>query len=475
MSEYARRVVAVAAAMLCAATLPVVTTADAAMEPETCKGRPVTISGTDDDDTLDGTSGDDVIRAYAGDDVVHGRGGDDVICGDSGADELYGDEGDDALHGGPYRLYSDDGAYAAEGDVLAGGAGNDRIFGGGRPSNEAVRVSPARHTPDRVEFPGAKSGITITADGVVTGRGIGRDQIFEMQHVVGTRWADDITVHGDVIVSGGSGPDRVTVLPGAEDQTLYPTLYGDAGDDRLDLSQADAEGYWLYGGDGDDTLLGSKYADHIGDHEGAGEVDAGGGDDQIDTTSLMTVLAGGGDDSLQIALESGAREPIDGGPGEDHAELQNATSAPLSINVPDRVLRADGESSDLTGIESFGASAREADVRFVGGPGDERLGVVAWNGNTVRARMGAGDDEFVAYAAIDPDDYGAVMAWGGPGDDVFDGAESDDSLFGEGGDDVMYGDSGDDVIRGGPGDDRAYGSRGDGDSCTGEVESECEE
>lgn len=474
MHRYVRRsAVATAALMLAVATLAELS-AGVAVGAATCKGMPVSIVGTTEDDDLTGTPGDDVIRAYAGDDVIDGGGGNDVLCGDAGADELIGGEGDDALYGGPYKLYSDDGENAAAGDLLIGGTGNDRIRGGGTPSSEAVAVAPARRTPDRVEFPEARGGITVTADGVVTGPGVGTDQIVDVPHIVGTRWADHITVAGQAVVDAGAGGDEIEVVAGGEDLRLYPTLYGGDGTDRLDVSASELAGYWLYGGSGTDSLTGSGLDDFIGDSQGGGIAAGGGGNDQVDVTSAMSASGGPGDDTLQIALVTGRRGPLDGGEGADHAELQNGTSAPLTIDVPGGLVRVDGRQSALAGMESFGASARPADVRFIGGTGDERFGVVAWRGHTVRARMGGGDDYFAAYAAMDQDDYGTAAAWGGPGDDVFDGTERDDSLFGEDGDDRMYGDSGDDVLRGGPGDDRAFATRGESDSCTAEVERECE-
>lgn len=475
MHAYGRKLAVSAALLLAVTTMsgPAGGSADVT-EDDTCKGRPITIDGTEADDELIGTSGADVIRAYTGDDVIEGRGGDDVICADAGADSLVGGAGDDALHGGPYRLYSEGGENAAAGDVLIGGTGNDRIFGGGTSANESVNVSPAYVTPDRVEFPEARGGITVTVDGVVTASGVGRDLIFDVQHVVGTDWADDITVDGQEMVSGGDGADSITVTPGERAPRLYPTLFGDEGNDRLDVSRSDTSGYWVYGGEGDDTVIGSRYEDYIGDRNGGGVVTSGDGDDQLDVGSRMSVSAGPGDDSLQVALGTGRRGSLDGGPDDDRAELHNGASKPLTIDVPHRSLRMGGITSTLSGVEEFGASAREADVRFLGGPAAERLGVVAWRGNAVRARMGGGDDSFAAYATLNTDDSGEAMVWGGSGDDVFDGAESEDTLFGETGNDLMFGDSGDDLLRGGPGDDRAYASGGEFDACVAEAEEDCE-
>lgn len=475
MYGYGRRLAVAAAGLLVTVSVVIEMPAGVADGADTCKGKPITIQGTDEDDELIGTQGDDVIRGYAGDDVIDGRGGDDVLCGDAGADELSGGAGNDALHGGPYKLYSEDGDNAADGDVLIGGGGNDLIFGGGRPGHESVHVSPANLTPDRVEFPEARGGITVTADGTVTGPGVGRDRLVDVQHIVGTDWADDITVDGRAVVSGKGGPDHLEVVGADKDEMRFrPTLYGGDGRDRLDLSGSGTPGYWLYGGADADTLIGSKSDDFIGDRHGGGSVVGGGSDDRIDVTSRMSLNGGPGDDSMQVELQSGPRGSLEGGPGEDHAELRNGTGAPLEIDVPGQAVRADGRSSGLVDVESFGASAREADVGFVGGPGDEQFGVVTWRDHTVRASMGGGDDYFAAYATIDEDDYGTATVWGGPGDDVFDGAERGDAMFGNAGDDRMYGDSGADVLRGGPGTDRTYGGADEPDTCSAEVEQSCE-
>ena len=86
------RILSTAAATMLAATLLVLPVgpaqaadAAAALAPK-CKGREVTILGTDDGETLRGTNKRDVILALDGDDRIDGRGGNDVICGGAGRD-----------------------------------------------------------------------------------------------------------------------------------------------------------------------------------------------------------------------------------------------------------------------------------------------------------------------------------------------------------------------------------------------------
>ena len=82
-----------------------------------CRGRVVTISGTDGADTLVGTSGADVILAGAGNDNVKALGGKDRVCAGDGNDVVSGGGGKDRVSGGQNN------------DKLKGKAGNDRLKG----------------------------------------------------------------------------------------------------------------------------------------------------------------------------------------------------------------------------------------------------------------------------------------------------------------------------------------------------------
>ena len=80
---------------------------------------PVTIIGSNRNDTLRGSSGNDIILARGGNDVVTGGDGDDFIIGGGGDDSLAGDSGNDTIFGTSGR------------DSLDGGAGDDLLHGGG--------------------------------------------------------------------------------------------------------------------------------------------------------------------------------------------------------------------------------------------------------------------------------------------------------------------------------------------------------
>jgi hypothetical protein len=112
----------------------------------TCKGRFLTIVGTDGPDEIVGTPNRDVIAALDGNDKVLALGGDDIVCGNRGKDRLLGQDGEDVLKGNRGKdtekggadddtLKGNRGADLLKGkggeDFLGGGKGDDTCRGGG--------------------------------------------------------------------------------------------------------------------------------------------------------------------------------------------------------------------------------------------------------------------------------------------------------------------------------------------------------
>ena len=93
----------------------------------TCLGLPVTILGTDRNDTIVGTEGPDVIDGGDGYDRLDGGNDDVVVDGDASQDTLIGGHGEDTLRGGDDNDTLDGGSLD---DFLSGGDGRDRISGG---------------------------------------------------------------------------------------------------------------------------------------------------------------------------------------------------------------------------------------------------------------------------------------------------------------------------------------------------------
>lgn len=153
------------------------------------------------------------------------------------------------------------------------------------------------------------------------------------------------------------------------------------------------------GGEGNDTIIGSQFADYIDGGKGNDYIDGQGGDDVI--------YGGDGAEGSDDVMFGGAgNDTIYGGAGNDVI---------------------DGGLGD--------------DVIY-GGDGDDIID------------GGLGDD--VIYGGDGND-----LIFGGEGNDELWGEEGDDALFGGGGDDVIYGGDGNDNLFGDGGDDTLYGGAGD--------------
>ncbi|MFN8742342.1 MAG: right-handed parallel beta-helix repeat-containing protein, partial [Pirellula sp.] len=266
-----------------------------------------TLEGGQDADRLDGDSDNDTLRGNQGHDLLHGGEGDDLLHGDDGDDQLHGDRGNDSLYGGSGSDWLHGGAGL---DLLDGQSGNDVLFAGaglgkrlfgGDGDDEiygADEGSEDENFTDAIWF------------GDVIDGGAGNDKIFGLggaDYIVAGPGDDEVDGgdHGDWI-SGGDGNDRINagIQPsiGPGDQ-----LFGDDGNDILIGShRAD----FLYGGTGNDRIEGLDGNDHLEGNEGDDEIYGGFGQNSI--------LGQLGDDYL-VGSDDGD-DLIEGGDGNDRIE-----------------------------------------------------------------------------------------------------------------------------------------------------------
>ena len=107
-----------------------------------------------------GGDGDDVIAGGAGDDRLIGDGGDDILVGGVGDDRLLGSGGDDVLSGGQAS------------DVLIGGVGGDVLSGGtDGTADDRDEVQFQEFTPDP-PFPSTTSRVPRAGIQVGVGDGV---------------------------------------------------------------------------------------------------------------------------------------------------------------------------------------------------------------------------------------------------------------------------------------------------------------
>ncbi|MSR15150.1 MAG: calcium-binding protein [Gammaproteobacteria bacterium] len=229
----------------------------------------------------------------------------------------------------------------------------------------------------------------------------------------------------------GEGTDKLTNLG------MLEAVYGGDGNDTV-TNTAVVSGVarhgkigWVDLENGDDSFIGGKFIDTVGDGNGADQVSLGGGADWYDATGATGTDGG---------------DSVDGGAGSD---FYDAGSATASV-----VLNLDSVNHTENLIVYAKHSAKGADVS-----GD--LGLKDIIINFENARGGGGADILLGSSA-------ANELIGNAGADELRGYAGDDKLFGDAGDDLLVGGAGNDGLVGGDGNDRLEGGAG-ADSLFGEA------
>jgi Ca2+-binding RTX toxin-like protein len=264
----------------------------AAVPLELCSICEFHVSGGPGDDQLTGSNDMDVLNGEAGNDSLDGRAGGFVLArGPIRPDLLSGGYGDDRLRGGAGPDVVDGGVGddvlegGTDDDFLDGGLGADVLTGGSDYEGDFV-IYGTRREPIRVDFDGRRD------DGARGERDlVGRD------------------VEG---VSGGRGDDRLM------------------GNERANR---------LFGGDGDDLLVGRGGNDELQGWRGADRLYGGPGRDLIAGMWRVEspehgrgrdlMVGGTGNDSLWAA--DGKPDRLLGGAGRDEAEIDVGVDRIASI------------------------------------------------------------------------------------------------------------------------------------------------
>jgi Ca2+-binding RTX toxin-like protein len=308
---------------------------------------------------MDGGDGNDYVDAYGdGSTTLHGGAGDDNLYADgyeTTTTVMYGDAGNDNL----------DADLDADQATLYGGDGNDHfsVFGGadqyvtifGGAGTDTFDVAPNDELPNANGAILALDGHSHPGTNIVLGS--------DMENIVGD-WADDrleiignaannyISVAAEATILGGAGND--TLVSGGYENWLYGGdgndllipdgdinhLSGGAGTDAVDYSKRtgnlkiyldgskpstdsanpsevdtfDGTIERVYGGSGNDLIVGNNADDALFGN---------GGNDTLIAGTGQTALWGGDGNDLLIA-DNGTTDYVNGGAGDDTAYVNKS-------------------------------------------------------------------------------------------------------------------------------------------------------
>jgi len=444
---------------------------------------PDIIVGGSGNDLLYGDLGDDNISGDDGADEIYGGAGNDVISGGDDVDSIFGEAGDDEISGR-------DGD-----DALFGGLGADLIQGGdGRDTIDGLDLARGVTTDnmmrdiilggDGVDIINATGGVSLAEGNIVIG-GLGEDRITTgagNDLIFGDlALAADAALGGADIIDSGAGDDEIrggagsdTINAGSGNDVIFGALLFET------ASAGEGVGDFIDAGSGDDDVFGSALDDQILGGAGADRLLGGAGRDEIRGQDGDDVILGGlGDDLLfgdrgmdEIFGEGGVDE-IRGGAENDLLVAGTGLGDQLLGGLgDDRIFGSDdapaGRGTGATGDFVDGGAGNDRIFTFagideiLGGTGDD---VIHSGLGADFVDAGAGDD-FV-YAG--PGDGDTVFGREGldeiygsdDGGDTIDGGAGEDMIFGQGGGDLILGQGGADFIDGGAGEDEIRGGDGD--------------
>lgn len=263
------------------------------------------------DDIVWGTDGANYLQGGNGNDTLFGRGGNDTLSGGAGTNELDGGAGNDMLMGGA----NDDFIFGGAGnDYLEGGAGRDELLGGA--GNDTLKggagadIIDGLGGIDTATFDGLAAGIILdinagTVRTPVNGS-VEVDQIFRVERVIGTGYADNMSAGATTELDGGNGDDMIGSGSGAN------VLWGGAGRDtvsyhastaavNVNLNTGAASGGYATGDQlwGFEGVRGSIHGDTLRAASAGSTLDGNAGNDQLFGGSGADTLVGGaGNDKL---------------------------------------------------------------------------------------------------------------------------------------------------------------------------------
>ncbi len=382
------------------------------------------------------------------------------INGEEDSDLLQGEAIDNVILTGS----AVNGLSGNENSLTGGFSGIDALIGnGGTLTGISATSTWTLNGPSDSQYSTVSPAVTLVIDGFTT--------------LQGGSGADTFKVNGDVPfdLNGGLGKDKIVF----NNATLTGggTATGGGGDDTLD-GQLASGAVSLFGGDGNDIVIGSEAGDTLDGGSGSDRLYGLGGDDTMSGGAGNDLLEGSRDketDSDRLVETVNGNATITNTKmkvGNDNDTLlrmeeieitgnDGNNSLDASLYTLGRVILRGGEGNDtLSGGVLFGD---ELD----GGAGDDLVK------SFVIGTVTLSDTELVSSDLTDVlTDVEAASLTGSAGDDDIDasnfslgnvsisGGAGDDVITGGSGADLLNGNAGNDEIRGGAGSDSLLGGAG---------------
>lgn len=272
-------------------------------------------------------------------------------------------------------------------------------------------------------------------------------------------------------VSTASG--TIAYLQSAEQFQKGVSLYGGVGNDQIvgstasDFIDGGDDNDLLAGDDGNDVITGGSGNDRIAGGGGGDVIDGGDGTDTVYGEDGNDAISGGsgndllwGDRFNQDNAAAGGDDVVDGGLGDDQIVGGGGNDSLSGGDGTDLVLGNEGDDllSGGQGVDEL--QGGNGNDRLDGGGENDTLFGEAGNDYLLG---GAGDDSMSGGLGNDSLEGGSGTdtLWGGDGDDVLSGGQGDDGLQGDAGNDTLSGGGGGDQLYGNAGQDRLDGGNGD--------------
>ncbi|MEH2106942.1 calcium-binding protein [Nostoc sp.] len=406
------------------------------------------ISGsiTPADDKIIANGDNDKIDALAGNDTVNGGAGNDTLIGNFGNDSLFGGLGNDSLDGGFNR------------DTLDGGAGNDTLNGGDDNDNLSGGTGNNRVNG------GAGNDILIAQNGNFPAVGDVGDTL------IGGAGDDELRVEGASNYFLTNNQLFVGNLAHQFSEVENVRLTGTSGNDTINASQALLSGRtFLFGGAGNDTIIGSRGLDQINGGDGNDSIVGGtgfnflrgnnGNDTLIGGNDNNNLNGGQGNDFLQggagrdsfsdSAFDGAGDDQYIGGAGEDFLFINGDNNFELFsfANDPNKSQLKGGKFGPGANLDdsATGTDTLQGieNVEIQGGASSNRIDASRANQNVNVVLNGLdGGDILLAGSGND-------VLFGGLGNDRLDAGAGNDRLNGDSGNDILSGGKGNDTLSGG--------------------------